>query len=259
MKEVTKPGPSAMITADFAQKLMSGIAESRQSTILAGGKPFLRMLKSSEWVFGANDEEVQPGSQWVVNLMTLQHGWCCWKENELKGEVMDSMANPKPAKPAPIDGIEYKEQRGFDLKCRNGSDAGTEVVYKTSSLGGMRAVDELLSRIQHALATDPEHPFPVLALGSDHYEHSKYGRIYTPVLDVVGWADMNGEIPGQPGPVTNGGAAAKAAPAKRPRKAPVEEANKQEVEEALAEAAKPRPTQAAHTAQRRRPGQQEAR
>jgi hypothetical protein len=243
-------GVGTVVTADFAKKLMSGIAESRQSTIIAGGKPFLRMLKSSEWVFGPSDEEVQPGSQWIVNLMTLQHGWSCWVENELKGEVMDSMANPKPAKPAPIEGVDYKEQRSFELKCRNGHDAGTEVLYKTSSLGGMRAVDDLLSRIHNALMETPATPFPVLVFGSEHYEHNKYGRIYTPILEVVGWADLNGNILGEQQKLAEPEQPKAAAP-KRQRKPPVEQAP-----QAPAEPEGPRPTQAAHVGQRRRPGAQ---
>ena len=48
-------------------------------------------MKSGEWVFGQENEEVQEGSQWVVNVMSLAHGYCCWvetapnKPNELRG------------------------------------------------------------------------------------------------------------------------------------------------------------------------------
>ena len=54
------------------------------------------MLKSGNWVFGMENEEVQGGSRWIVNIMSLAHGWCCWVEtsgndkNKLKGEVMVS-------------------------------------------------------------------------------------------------------------------------------------------------------------------------
>jgi hypothetical protein len=196
------------IPEDYAKQLLSGIAESRATTIIAGGgKDLLRMLKSGEWVFGASNEEVQPGSRWVVNIMTLAHGWNCWVDggpgakNELRGEVMVSMTKPKPACPPAIDGTPFKEQRSFDLKCLDGADAGTEVLFKVGSIGGMRAVDTLLGKIHGQLANDPVHACPVLVFGTDHYDHNKWGRIYTPVLEIVGWADMNGKLAGAKAPV----------------------------------------------------------
>ena len=116
MNDTTKmSGGVPAIPDDFANQLGAGIAESRATTRLASGKPFLRMMKSGDWVFGQTNEEVQPGSHWAVNIMSLAHGWCCWvdtgSKNELKGEVMDSMTRPKPPRPGPIDGTPFAEQR----------------------------------------------------------------------------------------------------------------------------------------------------
>src|SRR4030095_16820073 len=188
------------LPADFAAKLMSGIAQSRATTVTrGGGKDLLRLLKSGEWVFGQQNEEVQQGSQWVVNVMSLVHGWVCWVEgsgnnkNSKRGEVMISMTEEKPACPRPIDNTPYKEQRAFELKCLNGDDAGTEVRHEITSIGGLRAVDGLLAKIHARLAVDPVYCCPVLTFGVDSYPHPKWGKIYTPVYDIVAWADMNGE------------------------------------------------------------------
>ena len=63
MNDLTKRD-EAGLPADFLQKLSSGIAESRATTIIAGGgKPLLRLLKGGHWVFGQGNEEVQPGSR----------------------------------------------------------------------------------------------------------------------------------------------------------------------------------------------------
>jgi hypothetical protein len=35
-------------------------------------------------------------------------------------------------------------------------------------------------------------------LGKDHYTHKSYGRIYTPVFEVVEWVSMNGEAEASP-------------------------------------------------------------
>ena len=216
------------IPEDYAAALMSGIAESKASTIVAGGgKDLLRMLKSGEWVFGQGNEEVQPGSRWIANVMSFQHGWCCWVEggpgqkNELRGEVMVSMAKAKPPCPPPIDGTPYKEQRVFDLKCLDGADAGTEVTHKVGSIGGMRATLDLLDKVRGRLATNPKYSCPVLVLGTDHYDHNKWGRIYTPVLEVVGWSDMRGNLEGAPAPKLAPVAEAAAPARTRTRKPPV--------------------------------------
>jgi hypothetical protein len=253
--DVTRPqGHDLALPANFVEKLSSGIAESRATTIIAGGgKPLLRLLKSGEWVFGPSDEAVQEGSRWVVNLLTLAHGWSCWvdmgpgRKNELRGEVMTSMADPKPLRPPPIENTPFAEQRAFELKCLTGDDAETEVIYKSGSIGGMRAIDNLLVEIQKQLATDPGHAFPVLDLGCDYYEHNKWGRIYTPVLTLVGWVDGNGqsvdEAVGRSAP----------APELEPKPAPPTKPRKPSLK-ATAAPQEPVSTQQAHTGQRRRPG-----
>jgi hypothetical protein len=34
---------------------------------------------------------------------------------------------------------------------------------------------------------------PIVTLGKDHYQHKSYGRIYTPVFEIVEWVSMDGE------------------------------------------------------------------
>jgi hypothetical protein len=233
------------LPADLVSKLLSGIAESRATTVVAGGgKPLLRLLKSGDWVFGASNEEVQEGSTWVINTMSLTHGYTCWVEgtgndkNELRGEVMVSVAEHMPQRPAPIEGFPYKEQRAFEAKCLTGADEGTEVLHKTNSVGGLREMDALLAKIHAKLAAPggANFPCPVVELKSSSYTHKKWGQIYNPIFDLVGWASMSGEL--EDGEV------------EQPKKAPVVAITKK----APVKSAGPAPTQRAHeTGQRRRP------
>ena len=39
---------------------------------------------------------------------------------------------------------------------------------------------------------DPTKPVPIVKLQKDHYQHKSYGRIYTPVFEVVEWVSMDG-------------------------------------------------------------------
>jgi hypothetical protein len=259
--DVTKPAPAAL-SDSFVAKLLGGIAESRATTIIGGGgKPFLRLL-SGTWVFGQGNEEIQEGSQWVINTASLGHGYCCWvkddpknpkSKSQLRGEIMISMSEPKPQRPPPIDDTPYVEQRAFDAKCFDGTDAGTEVLYKTNSLGGMRAIDDLLVEIQTQLSEPGGRawPCPVITLNSDFYPNKTYGgRTYYPIFDIVAWADMDGHLQPVGKPVV-APAEKEASPPARPGRAP---------KPSLRAADEPVPeqpvstTQAqAHTGQRRRP------
>lgn len=193
------------LSADMVSKLSSGIGISRASAPPAGGgKPLLRLLKSGKWVFGVNDDPVQEGSEWAINPLSIQHGWCCWsnydekKKNELLGEFMVPVTEPRPAKPEPLESGEWKLQRSCELKCISGDDEGTEVLYKTPSVGGLRAFDVFLGLLQAQLDKDATHPVATVELLFDSYKHTQYGETFVPILEITGWATMSGEREEQP-------------------------------------------------------------
>ena len=190
------------IGGDLLAKLQSGIANSRAQTVVTGGKPFLRMLRDGVWVYGQKDEEVQEGSSWAINPLSLGHGWCCWPKNDgggpnkMLGEHMVPMFEPRPPKPEPIEGFPFTQQFSCEMRCLDGEDQGTEVLYKVNSVGGTNAIQKLLEVIQRQLADNPAFPCPVVDLLTDHYQHPQYGKIYVPVFDVTGFCDMNGRMQG---------------------------------------------------------------
>jgi hypothetical protein len=198
MTEISPRTQGTAIGADLLGKLKSGIAESRANTVIAGGKPLLRLLRDASWVFGQKDDPVEEGSLWAINPLSIAHGWVAWtnhqngQKNSIVGEVMTAVHSPKPERPAPVDGWAFTEQRMFELRCMNGDDEGTEVTYKISSVGGMRAVDDLLATLQGQLNSNPLYPCPVVELLSDSYQHTTYGKIYVPILQVEDWATMDG-------------------------------------------------------------------
>jgi hypothetical protein len=190
--------PRVQLPANFVEQLSKGIAESRASTVIsAGGKPILRLLKDGDWVFGQSNEEVQSGSRWAVNVGTIEHGYVCWIDGSLRGESMISVFKHKPERPPMIEGTPYKEQRSFDMKCMDGDDQDTEVVYKTSSISGMAATDKLFAALQSRVTEDQTYIYPVVQLDVDFYNHKKHGKIYTPILNIVGWVDQDGNAPGK--------------------------------------------------------------
>jgi hypothetical protein len=191
MTDIIKTNSTAL-TADYAARLMSGIAESRAATTLPVGKSYLRFLKDGSWVYGQASDEIKDGARWAINIMTLSHGWACWEDSVKIGEVMASMLKPMPLCPDPINGVPYKEQRGFELRGVGGDSDGVELIHQMTSLGGLRAIDGLLAEIHKQLRHDPAHPCPLVVLETDSYNNKKYGLTYTPIYRIVGWCDMDG-------------------------------------------------------------------
>jgi len=186
------------LSADMLAKLRSGFQASITSTPIGlGGLPILRLLKSGQWVFGQGDDPVQDGSEWAINPLSVKHGWSCWSnypgnaKNQLLGEVMAPATDPKPGKPADIDGFEFKEQRIFDARCTNGTDEGVEVVYKVASWGGVAACNDLMAAFLRQLDIDDTHPVPIVQFDKRPYQHSKWGQVFNPAFTIVGWANMH--------------------------------------------------------------------
>jgi hypothetical protein len=194
----TGNGQGTSVSTNLVDQLISGFEVSRSTTPISGGKPFLRLLKSGQLAFGQSDDPVQKGSEWAINPLSMMHGWVCWTndpraaKNELLGEVMVPATSPKPPRPEPISGNEFKEQRSFELKCVTGEDEGVEVLYNVNSKGGMKAVDVLISKMIDHMKADKTYIVPVVQLGSDYYNHTKYGQTFFPTFAIVDWMDIDG-------------------------------------------------------------------
>jgi hypothetical protein len=87
----------------------------------------------------------------------------------------------------------WETQVGMSLKCLTGDDQGMEARYTTTSVGGKRSVQTLALAIAAQVEKDQSKPVPVVRLKKDHYTHKSYGKIFTPVFEVVEWASMDGK------------------------------------------------------------------
>jgi hypothetical protein len=81
----------------------------------------------------------------------------------------------------------------MSLKCLTGDDAGMEARFTTTSVGGKRGVQTIAAALAEQVEKDQTKPVPVVMLKRDHYQHKSYGKIYTPIFEVVEWISMEGE------------------------------------------------------------------
>ena len=166
-----------------------------QSDVGPAGNVILKMDKTGHWVFGADQTEVEDDSTWAVNPFSFVHGFIAWGDGEVLAEKLVPVTEPLPELEAAPPGAKkgWEPQTGLSLKCITGEDAGMEARFTTTSVGGRKAVQALAVAIATQVEKDQGKPVPVVKLGKDHYTHKSYGRIYTPVFEVVEWVSMDGE------------------------------------------------------------------
>ncbi len=160
----------------------------------AAGTAIIKMDKTGHWVYGADQTEVDDDSTWAVNPFSFVHGFIAWGDGEVLGEKMVSVTQPLPElESAPPNAKKgWEQQVGMMIKCLSGEDKGLEARYTVTSVGGKRAIQALGVAIAEQIEKDQSKPVPVVKLKKDHYQHKSYGRIYTPVFEILDWVSMDG-------------------------------------------------------------------
>ena len=189
---VTFAGANLPAVASLATSL-----RKLESAAGPAGIVILKMDRTGHWVFGADQTEVEDGSHWAINPFSFIHGFIAWGDGEVLGEKMASVSDPLPELDAAPPGAKkgWETQVGMSLKCLTGEDAGMEARFTTTSVGGKRAVQELAVAIAAQVDKDQETPVPIVTLGSEHYQHKSYGRIFTPAFSVLEWVSLTADAP----------------------------------------------------------------
>lgn len=174
---------------------LSTALRSIQAEAGPSGVAILKMDKTGHWVFGADQTEIEDDSLWAINPFSFVHGFIAWGDGEVLGEKVSPVSSPLPEMdPAPAGAKRgWETQVGLSVKCINGEDKGLEARYSTTSVGGKKAVQALALAIAEQVDRDQTKPVAIVRLKKDHYQHKSFGRIFTPVFDVVEWVSMSGE------------------------------------------------------------------
>lgn len=178
-----------------AVQSLSTALRTIQAEVGPVGVTILKMDKTGHWVYGADQTEVEEDSLWAINPFSFVHGYIAWGDGEVLGEKMVSVSQPLPeldaAPPASKRG--WETQVGLSVKCVKGEDTGLEARYSTTSVGGKRSVQTLAAAIAEQVEKNAEKPVAIVRLKKEHYTHKSYGRIFTPVFEIVEWVSMSGE------------------------------------------------------------------
>ena len=166
----------------------------------ASTSAIIKMDRTGHWVFGADQTEAEEDARWAVNPFSFVHGFIAWGDGEVLAEKLVPVTEPIPELEAAPPGAKkgWEPQTGLSLKCISGGDAGLEARFTTTSVGGRRAVQTLAVAIAQQVEKDQTKPVAIVRLAKDHYSHKSYGRIYTPVFEIVEWVSMDGEGVSEP-------------------------------------------------------------
>jgi len=216
MNEVaTRPTTGfGLINREDLAKSLNNAAVSMPS--VGGDQQYLKMLTKGRdagtWVYGQEETEVEEGSLWAINPLSIKHGYVAWDTHAGGAPVQEIMVSinrqlpskdslpvlppgtpSKKAPNVPVD-LEYADQRSFDAVCISGADEGVTVEYKQSSAGSMK----LFSKVVNALLDQVSKGDDIVAVGKwgfSSYDHKTYGEIYNPEFEIVEWRTVEDTSP----------------------------------------------------------------
>lgn len=182
------------------QSMLGGLANvAKSSSPRRGGSQFLRLLKTKEWVYGAEDTHIDPNTLWAVNLLSFSHGWTCWDRRKKedggdtsKGPIQEVMVPSNAVKPLlqeltdhSAKGGEWVEQQSVELIGVGGKDDGVKLTYKAHADSSS---EELIGLVHKLIQNfNPETPVPLITLGATTFKSRTYGQIAKPVFTLVKW------------------------------------------------------------------------
>jgi hypothetical protein len=182
--------------------LQTALANVNTAAIIGrSGLPMMLFKRegSGTWGFGQKRTIPEPGSKWAVNPLTFKYGFICFGDNnKVLDERLVSVSQPKPViTELPNTGFDWQEEWAVNMKCLGGADAGTEVIFKANTDGGIKAIVMLVDLLRDRI-NGGQHDgkiVPIALLEKDSYQHSQHGRVWIPVLNTIDWMSLDGPAP----------------------------------------------------------------
>ena len=199
MSDVTTRAAGGAIAG--LQSLAAGLRRTKAAMPSFGGKPYLTFGKDGLWSIGRELDGLN-GETAILNIQTLKAGYVCWtnypaqdkKKHEKLGEVMRPVSQ-EPVDPGDLDdfGWDWKPQHSVEGRLTDGDQ--NEFLYVTSSLGGIEAMDTILSAIIARLDSgEQEYIYPMIRFEASSYDHKQWGKTYKPEIEIVAWTDVDGDV-----------------------------------------------------------------
>jgi len=168
------------------------------------GGLFLKFSKG-EYIAGQNKEELRLGKRLVVNIPGMQLGWVRWSggkpvENRMALLIERRRIESRDELSDSDESLWERDDRGdpqdpwvLTYSVEMSDPANSEVYsFSTTSKGGEKAIGKLLKAFGPKHRMEP-HLLPIVELQRESYEHAnkRFGKIYNPLLPIIGWTDAD--------------------------------------------------------------------
>ena len=169
------------------------------------GAPMCKFTKQGE--FSISDiDNIPAGTRCIAHADQISLGWQRWEDGKPVerriGLVADKFVPPQRNELGDTDERQWELQDDgtrrdpwqFQMTLPiTRLDAGGETYnFTTGSKGGLACVNRLTRAYGRRLRDEKVPGVPIVELRPDHYRHRTYGKIFYPVMHIVGWTDANG-------------------------------------------------------------------
>lgn len=192
--------------------LMAGLKTAAGQAPASGGSGYLRFAQG-DWLMGKEKTDV---SDMVVIMNTdeLRTGFVCWTDHTKK-QIAERKKQGKPANELIDEKMALAVHGGVDPDSLENHDpwewqvqqeiAGrfieneTNFKFSTRSYGGLKAMRAMTEAImERVVAEEEEFLYPVIRLETSSYFNDTWNtEVFEPVLTIIGWANVNGELEGE--------------------------------------------------------------
>lgn len=179
------------------------------------GKPILKLDKDSgDWFFGQEDTPLHKTDLLAVNPASFKHGFIAFDGNAVAfdedGEAAEillpitqplpyrdelpRLEEPKKKRNARGGGDRtprWMDQLAIELIVIDGKNKGAEMVFKPTSVGGLRMCAKLIGEVARRLDAGETDIVPLVELYSSSYNHRTYGEVFNPEHAIVEWKDFD--------------------------------------------------------------------
>lgn len=160
------------------------------------GKAFLKFSgDDGDYTYGAENVELEIGSQLVMNPTSFRRGWVIWKDNKVVHEIMHNMEQgPPPAEGAlPNHWGVYAKGEGpvqqQTIEFSTTEEPYVEMIFQANNVSKRNALGTVLKEWGESYKLHPK-KWPVIEIGNHEFDAKVEGRKIkkmAPVFKIIAW------------------------------------------------------------------------
>ena len=184
-------GISVKDMASLAQRAQSA-AQNNPRGGAPNGSDYMNFSgKQGRFTIGQEKREIYPDELWLVDVLSFEEGWVCWKGGQSPSSRMANIYNgvpveqPDPEELGPFDrskGDGWYQAKAMVLKS---GDNGQQGYLKINSISGVSEMAELMGSFSERAATGAP-CWPVVRLEKEQFESQGF-KNFKPKFNVVAW------------------------------------------------------------------------